>query len=73
MTVLAHPHLMAAGHLRHAAWYPKLLPTFADALALVRRQPWQHPLSCASTGADDIGDVPRAVIAHLTEALCYAA
>jgi hypothetical protein len=73
VTVLAHPHLRATGCVRQAAWYPKPLPTFADALALVRRQLWEHTLFCTSPAADDIIKVPRAVMERLTDALCYAA
>ena len=73
VTLLAHPHMAAAGCVRQAAWYPKPLPTFADALALVRRQLWRHTLSCTSVSADDMIQVPRTVLARLTDALCYAA
>ncbi len=43
VTVLAHC-LMSRHDLtvRTAAWYPKALPTFSDALALVRRTLWSH-------------------------------
>ncbi len=73
VTLLAHPHLAAGGGVRQAAWYPKSLPTFADALALVRRQLWQHTLSCTSVSATDMVKAPRLVIERLTEALCYVA
>jgi hypothetical protein len=73
VTLVAHPHLAAGGHARQAAWYPKPLPTFADALALVRRQLWRHEAFCTSPGRGDVVEVPRAVLDRLTEALCYAA
>ncbi len=73
VTVLASPHMIAADRVRQAAWYQKHLPTFADALALVRRQLWQHRLSDTSAYDDDMVKVPRTVMEHLTEALCYAA
>lgn len=73
VTLLAHPHLAAASGVRRAAWYPKPLPTFADALALVRRQLWGHAAFRTSARADDVVEVPRAVVERLTEALCYAA
>jgi hypothetical protein len=73
VTLLAQPHLRAAGAVRQAAWYPKPLPTFADALALVRRQHWHSILSCTSPGAADMVEVPRPVLERLTHALCYAA
>jgi hypothetical protein len=73
VTLLAHPHIATAGSVRQAAWYPKALPTFADALALVRRQLWQDALSCTSVPATDMVKLPRPLIERLTEALCYAA
>jgi hypothetical protein len=73
VTLLAHPHMVADGRVRQAAWYPKPLPTFADALALVRRQVWWHEAFCTSPGRGDVVEVPRAVLDRLTEALCYAA
>lgn len=72
VTVLAHPHLTTAADIRQAAWYHKSLPTFSDALAVVRRQLWQHTLSGTSPGSDDIVKVPRTVVDRLTDALCYA-
>jgi hypothetical protein len=41
VTLLAHPHLIEqSGPIRQAAWYRKKMPTFADTLALVRREIW---------------------------------
>jgi hypothetical protein len=41
VTLLAHPVLTdQTMPVWHAAWYAKPLPTFADALALVRRRLW---------------------------------
>jgi hypothetical protein len=35
--------------VRQAAWYPKAQPTFADALALIRRELWaQAAFLCPS-------------------------
>jgi hypothetical protein len=73
VTLLAHPHLDTAPSIRQAAWYHKPLPTFSDALALVRRHLWQHTLSCTSACADDVVKVPRTVVERLTDALCYVA
>jgi hypothetical protein len=43
VTLLAHPHMAEpARTARQAAWYRKSRPTFADALALVRRGLWRH-------------------------------
>jgi DDE superfamily endonuclease len=58
---------------RSTAWYRKARPTFADALALVRRQLWEHlhfSMSCQET---DMIKIPRALFERFTEALCYAA
>ena len=73
VTLLAHPHLTVAPCIRQAAWYPKLLPTFTDALAVVRRQLWQHALSCTSVPTADMREGPQSGIQRLMEVLCYAA
>ena len=73
VTLLAHPHLAAADGVRQAAWYHKPRPTFADALAVVRRQLWGHAAFRTSGGRGDVIELPRAVVDRLTEALCYAA
>lgn len=73
VTLLAHPHMGAADCARQAAWYRKPRPTFADALASVRRQLWGPPTFCTSADAGEVVEVPRAVLNHLTEALAYAA
>jgi len=59
--------------VRRAAWYPKTLPTFADALALVRRELWDHEGFALSARDPDIIKLPRKFVDHLTETLCYAA
>ncbi len=64
----------AAGAFRRAAWYHKRAPTFADALALVRKELWaQEQTFCGSPSATDTLKVPRAFVERLTDALCYAA
>lgn len=73
VTLLAHPHMAAAGRVRRSAWYPKPRPTFADALALVRRQLWEQADFCASPGAGDVVELPRPLLERMTDALCYAA
>ena len=73
VTLLAHPGMAAPAGVRRAAWYHKPLPTFADALASVRRQLWERAAFCASTAQADVVEVPRAALDRLTEALCYAA
>jgi hypothetical protein len=59
--------------IRQAAWYPKTLPTFVDALALLRRELWAHQAFSRSGPAPDLIQVPRHFVEHLTETLCYAA
>jgi hypothetical protein len=61
------------GVVRQAAWYHKRDPTFADALALVRKELWAHQTFCGSPSAIDTVKVPRAFVERLTEAVCYAA
>jgi hypothetical protein len=64
----------AAGAFRRAAWYHKRAPTFADALALVRKELWaQEQTFCGSPSATETVKVPRAFVERLTEAVCYAA
>jgi hypothetical protein len=74
VTVLAHPHLSEqSGPIRQAAWYRKRAPTFADALAVVRRELWAHEAFRVSGDDADTIKVPRALLEHLTETLCYVA
>jgi hypothetical protein len=56
-------------------WYRKAHPTFADALALVRKELWAQEEQ-TYYGSPEHGDtikVPRAFVERLTEAVCYAA
>jgi len=59
---------------RRAAWYTKTLPTFGDALALVRSQLW-HCLPTFQTSGNqpEMIKVPRAFAGLLVDTLCYAA
>jgi hypothetical protein len=59
--------------VRRAAWYDKTHPTFADALALVRRELWRGGTFCGSPREVDTVKVPRALVERLTETICYAA
>ena len=63
----------AVGVVRQAAWYHKRDPTFADALALVRKELWAHATFCGSPSAIDTVKVPRVFVERLTDAVCYAA
>jgi hypothetical protein len=74
VTLWAHPRLGATGEVvRQAAWYPKALPTFSDALALARRELWTQAAFCMSASDPDMREIPRAFLDRLTDALCYAA
>jgi hypothetical protein len=59
--------------VRTAAWYTKERPTFADALALVRRCLWSDCHFSTSSQSRDVVKVPRALLERLTDAVCYAA
>jgi DDE superfamily endonuclease len=74
VTLLAHRQMTpAADVFRQAAWYHKKLPTFADALALVRKELWAHSTFCGSPADTETVKVPKAFMERLTDALCYAA
>ena len=60
-------------YVRSTAWYRKPHPTFPDAIALVRRQLWDHMHFSTSQQETDIITIPRALLERFTEALCYAA
>ncbi len=59
--------------VRSTAWYGKTRPTFSDAIALVRRQLWEHLHFSMSHQEADLVKIPRALLERFTEALCYAA
>ncbi len=74
ITLLAHRRMtQAAGAFRQVAWHHKSYPTFAGALALVRKELWSQETFCESPWETDTVKVPRALIERLTDALCYAA
>jgi hypothetical protein len=58
---------------RHAAWYAKSAPTFADALALVRRHLWAEVHSPAPLYAAPTGYSSMHLLERLIAAACYAA
>lgn len=76
ITLLAHA-FDSSGHpiaVRQSAWYTKPLPTFSDALALVRHQLWSSLPTFPISGENpDIIKVSRPFFASLVETLCYAA
>jgi hypothetical protein len=59
--------------VRRAAWYDKRLPTFADAIALVRKELWAQATFYGSLADTETVKVPRALVERLTDAVCYAA
>ena len=58
--------------VRSTAWYEKTSPTFSDAMALVRRQLWEHIHFSTSQQETDLIKIPRALLERFTEALCSA-
>jgi hypothetical protein len=74
ITLFAHDRMaQAAGAFRRAAWYYKAHPTFADALALVRKELWASGTFYGSPAETDTVKVPRQFVERLTDAVCYAA
>jgi hypothetical protein len=59
--------------VRPAAWYAKTTPTFLDAIALVRKHLWTHLTFHTSGGEGEMVKVPRSLVEHWNELLCYAA
>lgn len=73
VTVLAHESLAdGTAALPQTAWYPKTIPTFSDALAIVRRQLWMQTGFPTSLQDTDGEKVPRVFRDHLVDLLCYA-
>jgi len=70
-------HVLHAGQAvpaRSAAWYAKPLPTFSDALALVRRYLWHASETfCMSPPEVDVPKVSPLTLHRLIDSLCYAA
>ena len=76
VTLFAHGWMRQAAGIfrRQAAWYHKAHPTFADALALVRKELWaQEEIFYGSPWETDTIKVPRVFVERLTDAVCYAA
>lgn len=59
--------------LPQAAWYAKSLPTFVDALALVRRALWSARLFDLSPETRTVEKVPPELLELWCDLLCYAA
>ena len=73
VTLLARVLHPATLPTRQAAWYPKAEPTFADALAPVRRHLWASQNSGTSAIMPDQTPIPGPWREALSEAACYAA
>jgi hypothetical protein len=74
VTVLAHEHQRNHPFIMpQSAWYKKTLPTFADALALVRQQLWQLQTFQTSASNEEMVKVPRRLLTTWSDLLCYAA
>ena len=59
--------------VRSTAWYRKTRPTFSEAMALVRRQLWDHLHFSMSQQESDMIKIPRTLFERLIDAVCYAA
>jgi hypothetical protein len=72
ITVMAHQHV-THGRLpvRRMAWYAKPVATFSDALAIVRKELWQHLLFSPSQRQNDHRKISERQIERLTSALSY--
>jgi hypothetical protein len=59
--------------VRPSAWYTKALPTFSDALALVRQQLWFSRATFQTSGVPpDMVKVPHSFFVSLVDTLCSA-
>jgi hypothetical protein len=72
VTLMAH-QCVTRGRLpvRRTAWYAKRVATFSDALAIVRKELWQHLLFSPSTRQSDNRKISKRQIKRLTSALSY--
>jgi hypothetical protein len=59
--------------VRSTAWYRHTRPTFSEAIALVRRQLWEHLPFSTSQQETDMIKIPRALFERFIDAVCYAA
>lgn len=74
VTVLAN-RLASEGRLpvSSSCWYRKPLPTFADAISLVRQQYWCLPNFMTSSPTNKVVKIPISLFNRLSIALCWAA
>lgn len=72
VTLLANTHAHNGNiPIRQAAWYRKPLPTFSDALALVRLEVWQHRYFQLSHKRYDLRKIRPEVLNYLCNAAFY--
>ena len=72
VTLLAHTHARRNKFpVRQAAWYTKPLPTFSDALAIVRQELWQHLYFQPSHFRGDVRNIPVKALECLRNVVCY--
>jgi hypothetical protein len=72
VTLLASTHAINGKiPVRQAAWYCKTLPTFSDALALVRQEVWQHRYFQLSHKRYDVRKMRPEVLNYLCNAAFY--
>ncbi len=57
--------------IRTAVWYPQRLPTFSDALALLRRTLWAYLTFQISPEQPDMVQGPRVLVVRFHDLLCY--
>lgn len=72
ITLLAHQSVKRGKvPVRQAAWYTKSVPTFSDALAIVRQTLWQHLLFSICKRTRNVEKISERQIQRLTSALSY--
>ena len=72
VTLLANTHAQKSKiPVRQAAWYCKPLPTFSDALALVRQEVWQHRYFQLSKKRYDVQKMQPDLLNYLCNAAFY--
>jgi hypothetical protein len=72
VTLLANTHACKGKiPVRQDAWYCKPLPTFSDALALVRQELWQHRYFQLSQNRYDIRKIQPELLNYLKNAAFY--
>ena len=72
VTLLANTHAQKGKiPIRQDAWYCKTLPTFSDALALVRQEVWQHRYFQLSQKRYDVRKMQPEMLNYLSNAAFY--